>query len=315
MTAGRRAGAALTVMAVLVLAAPLAAPHDPAQQFSNFPYAPPMRVHLLDDEWHLHAPFVYAVRLVDPLDRRYEVDRSRRLSIFGGDPAFLLGTDGLGRDVLSRTLTGARLSLGLAFTATAIALGLAALIGTLAGYAGGRTDAVLMRFAEFVLVLPAIYVALALRGSMPLALPASQVFLTLAVVFGAIGWPAAARGVRGIIHIERRQEYAEAAYAIGMPSWLVMMRHLLPSTFGFLAVQATILVPAFVMAEAALSLVGFGFAPPSASWGTMIEELGTGGAAAEAPWLLAPVAGIALTILFLQASSTTKRVIGPITRS
>lgn len=315
MTAARRAGAALTLLGALVLAAPMAAPHDPARQFSKFPYAPPMRVHLFDDGWTLHAPFVYALRLVDPLERRYEVDRSHRLAIRDDEPAFPLGTDGLGRDVLSRTLAGARLSLGLAFVATAIALGLAAFVGTIAGYVGGRADAVLMRLAEFVLVLPAIYVALALRGAMPLVLSSAQVFGTLAVVFGAVGWPAAARGVRGIIHIERRHEYAEAAYAIGVPPWRVMFRHLLPATFGFLAVQATILVPAFVMAEAALSLVGFGFAPPSASWGTMIEELGTGAAAADAPWLLAPVAGIAVTILFLQASSTTKRVIGPITRS
>ena len=315
MNAGRRAALALTLLAAVLLCAPMAAPHDPARQFSKFPYAPPMRVHVFDDDWKPHAPFVYAIRLVDPLERRYDLDRSQRLRIRDDEPAFLLGSDGFGRDVLSRTLAGARLSLGLAFAATAIALALAALVGTVAGYAGGRVDAALMRLAEFVLVLPAIYVALALRGSMPLVLSGSEVFLTLAVVFGAIGWPAAARGVRGIIHIERRQEYAEAAYAIGASSWRVMLRHLLPSTFGFLAVQATILVPAFVMAEATLSLVGFGFAPPAASWGTMIEELGTGGAAADAPWLLAPIAGIALTILFLQGASFTKRVIGRITRS
>ena len=314
MSAGRRAAAALTLLVAVVFAAPLAAPHDPARQFPKFPYAPPMRVHLFDDDWSLHRPFVHAIRLVDPLDRRYEMDRSRRVPIHDDQPAFLLGSDGLGRDVLSRTLAGARLSLGLAFVATAIALSIAAFVGTIAGYSGGLADALLMRLAEFVLVLPAIYVALALRGSMPLVLSTAEVFFTLAIVFGAIGWPAAARGVRGIIHVERRQEYAEAAYAIGVPSWRVMFRHLLPSTFGFLAVQATILVPAFVMAEAALSLVGFGFAPPSASWGTMIEELGSGAAAADAPWLLAPVAAIALTILFLQASSTTKRVIGAITR-
>jgi peptide/nickel transport system permease protein len=126
------------------------------------------------------------------------------------------------------------------------------------------------------------------------------VFATLAIVFGAIGWPAAAHGVRGIFIIEREREYAEAAYAIGASPARVILRHLLPSTFGFLAVQATVLVPAFVMAEAALSLVGFGFAPPAASWGTMIEDVGTGSMAAEAPWLLAPVAGMALTIFYLQ---------------
>jgi peptide/nickel transport system permease protein len=314
MTPGRRSAAALIALAAVILAAPLAAPHDPARQFSTFPYAPPMRVHVLDDDWHPHVPFVYALRLVDPLERRYEVDRTRRLAIQDDEPVFLLGSDGFGRDVLSRALVGARLSLGLAFAATAIALTIAALVGTIAGYRGGRVDAVLMRLTEFVLVLPGIYVALALRGSLPLVLSSTAVFLTLTLVFGLIGWPAAARGVRGIIHVERGQEYAEAAYSIGSSSWRVMVRHLLPSTFGFLAVQATILVPAFVMAEATLSLVGFGFAPPSASWGTMIEEIGTGGAAADAPWLLAPVLGIVLTILFLQAASTTKRVIGAITR-
>ena len=315
MTTPTRSLAALAILAVVVAAAPMAAPHDPSQQFSRYPFAPPMRVHVLDDEGKLHAPFVYALRLTDPLDRRYAEDRTTRLPIRREEPVFLLGSDAFGRDVLSRTLAGARLSLGIAFAATALALALAALLGGMAGYRGGRVDAVLMRFAEFVLVLPALYVARALRGSMPLVLSTRQVFATLAVVFGAIGWPAAARGVRGIISVERRREYAEAAYAIGAPPSRVIARHLLPATFGFLIVQATVLVPAFVMAEAALSLVGLGFAPPAASWGTMIEDLGTGAIAADAPWLLAPVAGMAMTILFLQALSGSKRNSNPITRS
>jgi peptide/nickel transport system permease protein len=306
VSTARRSGLALALLALVVTVAPLAAPHDPARQFSRFPYAPPMRPHLFDDEWHAHAPFAYALRVIDPLERRYEEDRSRRLAIRDDQPVFLLGSDGFGRDVLSRTLAGARLSLGVAFAATGIALSLAALLGALAGYAGGRLDAAITRFAEFVLVLPAIYVALALRGSLPLVLSSGQVFATLAVVFGAIGWPATARGVRGIIHVERRQEYAEAAYAIGASPWRVIVRHLLPSTFGFLAVQAIVLVPAFVLAEATLSLVGFGFAPPVASWGTMIEEVGTGAAAADAPWLLAPVVGMMLTIVVLQVGSMSK---------
>ena len=315
MSARARSVAALTVLAMAVLAAPMAAPHDPSRQFSRFPYAPPMRPHVFDDDWKLHLPFAYALHLTNPLERRYEQDHSERLPIRDDQPVFLLGTDGFGRDVLSRMLIGARLSLGLAFVATVIALGLAAFVGAVAGYAGGRIDAWLMRTAEFVLVLPAIYVALALRGTMPLVLSTAQVFATLALVFGAIGWPAAARGVRGIVNVERRQEYAEAAYALGASPWRVIVRHLLPSTFGFLAVQATILVPAFVLAEATLSLVGFGFAPPAASWGTMIEEIGTGGTAASAPWLLAPVAGMALTILYLHAAARPKRTSWMITRS
>ena len=300
MSAAARSAFALLLLAVCVGVAPLLAPHDPARQFPQYPYAPPMRVHLFDMGWSPHAPFAYALRPVNPLERRYEEDRTRRLPIRGDQPVFLLGSDGFGRDVLSRTLAGARLSLGVAFVATALALLLAAFVGGIAGYAGGPLDALLMRVAEFVLVLPSIYVALVLRGSMPLVLSTSQVFATLAIVFGAIGWPAAARGVRGILNVERQREYAEAAYAMGASPTRVIVRHLLPSTFGFLLVQATVLVPAFVMAEAALSLVGFGFAPPAASWGTMIEDLGAGSMAAEAPWLLTPVVGMALTIFYLQ---------------
>lgn len=301
MSAAARSMVALGLLAAGVGIAPVLAPHDPSRQFSRYPFAPPMRVHLFDDNWRPHAPFVYALRLTDPLERRYEQDPSQRLPIRQDGPVFLLGSDGFGRDVLSRTLAGARLSLGLAFAATALALALAAFVGGIAGYAGGRVDRMLMRLAEFVLVLPALYVALALRGALPLVLSTRAVFATLALVFGAIGWPAAARGVRGIISVERGREYAEAAYAIGASPMRVIVRHLLPSTFGFLVVQATMLVPAFVMAEAALSLVGFGFAPPAASWGTMIEDLGAGGVAADAPWLLAPVAGMAFVIFFLQA--------------
>jgi peptide/nickel transport system permease protein len=315
MSPAARSIAALGVLALIVAVAPVLAPHDPSRQFSRYPFAPPMRVHLFDDGWRPHAPFVYGLRLIDPLERRYEQDRSQRLPIRDDAPAFLLGSDGFGRDVLSRTLAGARLSLALAFAATALALALAALVGGIAGYAGGRVDGMLMRIAEFVLVLPALYVALALRGTLPLVLSTRQVFATLALVFGAIGWPAAARGVRGIITVERSRQYAEAAYAIGASPWRVISRHLLPSAFGFLVVQATVLVPAFVMAEAALSLVGFGFAPPASSWGTMIEDLGSGAVAADAPWLLAPVAGMALTIFFLQAFAGSKRSTDPITRS
>ena len=98
-----------------------------------------MRVHVLDDRWRPHAPFVYRLRLIDPLERRYEPDRSQRLPIRADAPAFLLGSDGFGRDVLSRTLAGARLSLGLAFAATTLALALAALVGGIAGYAGAAS--------------------------------------------------------------------------------------------------------------------------------------------------------------------------------
>jgi len=311
MTTRARPLAILLIVLLAILAAPWAAPHDPSRQYSRFPYAPPMRPHLIDDEGRWHAPFAYAIHVVDPIERRYEEDRRVRVPVWtkhtssaGPDlasPAFLLGADGLGRDILSRTLVGARLSLGVAFLSTALALLLAAACGALAGYAGGWLDSLLMRVAEFILVLPAVYVALALRGALPLVLSVPQVFAALVLVFGLVGWPSAARGVRAIVRVETGQEYAEAARALGASPGRVLFRHLVPATFGFLIVQATLLVPAFVMAEATLSFAGFGFTPPTPSWGAMLQDAAAVHVVASAPWLLTPACAILAAVLLVQA--------------
>lgn len=291
---------------LVVLMAPALAPYESGRQFPGYQFAPPMRPHVLD-RGGLHAPFAYPLRAVDPIERRYADDRTRRLSSFAGsDPWFLLGSDALGRDVLSRVLAGARLSLGIALLATLCAVLLGAIVGAAAAQAGGWVDAVLMRIADFVLVLPAIYVVLAVRGALPLVLTTQQVFAALVAVLSVVGWPVLARGVRGILVVERREEYAEAARALGASGWRVMMRHLLPAARGFLGVQAALLVPAFVMAEATLSFVGLGFAPPTPSWGAMLQDAASVRVAADAPWLLAPAAAVVLTVFVVHTAAQTR---------
>ena len=293
----------LALLAVVVGLAPAFAPYDPGRQFAGYQYAPPMRPHLIDADGRWHAPFAYAVRLEDPIERRYAEDRSSRVTSFAdARPWFLLGSDPLGRDVLSRLLFGARLSLGMALAAALFSLVLGALIGAVAGYSGGWMDGVLMRIADAVLVLPAIYVVLALRGALPLVLTAGQVFTALVGVLSLVGWPVIARGVRAIFLVERQAEYAEAARACGAGPWRVIVRHLLPATRGFLGVQAAVLVPAFVMAEATLSFVGLGFAQPTPSWGAMLKDAEAIRIAAEAPWLLAPAGAIVATVFVINAA-------------
>ena len=299
-------GAIFGVLALFVLAAPWLAPYDPGRQFDGYPYAPPMRPHLVGEHGFWHAPFAYPVRMVDPIERRYVEDRTRRATFAGPEPWFLLGSDALGRDVLSRLLAGARLSLGVALLSTALALLIGAAVGAAAGYAGGWADTVLMRAADLALVLPGIYVVLALRGVLPIVLEPHQVFVALVAVLGLVGWPSAARGVRGIVMVERQAEYAEAARALGAGSWRVILRHLLPATRGFLTVQATVLVPAFIMAEATLSFVGLGFAQPTPSWGAMLRDAAAVRIAADAPWLLAPAAAIVLTVLAVHSLSASR---------
>jgi len=301
-----RAAALFVMLAAVVTLAPWLAPYDPGHQFEGYPFAPPMRPHVIDASGAWHAPFAYAVRLVDPIERRYEEDRSRRVTFTSTDPWFLLGSDGFGRDVLSRVLAGARLSLGVAGLSTALALLIGATAGAAAGYGGGRIDGALMRLADLVIVLPGIYLVLALRGALPLVLSTKEVFVALVAVLGLVGWPSAARGVRGIVLVEREAEYAEAARALGAGWWRVIGRHLLPATRGFLAVQALVLVPAFIMAEATLSFAELGFPPPTPSWGAMLQDAGAGRTAAEAPWLLAPGVAIILVVLAVHAAGQSR---------
>ena len=306
--ASRRAGLALLAAVVLVTAAaPLVATHDPGTQFSNYVLAPPMWPRLVDATGAWRGPFVYPIRLEDRLARVYSVDRSRpeplrwlssgKLVTAAGTPWFPLGTDALGRDVFARLVLGARLSLGVAGLAALGALVLGALVGGVSGVLGGPADTALMKLADFVVALPAIYVVLTLRAALPLVLPTSTVFWTMTGVLAVVGWPVVARGVRAIVAGESRREYAEAARAGGASRMRLLLRHLLPATAGFLATQATLLVPGFILAEATLSYVGLGFVEVVPSWGVMLRDAAEGRMLAEAPWLLTPAIAIAITVL------------------
>jgi peptide/nickel transport system permease protein len=304
----------LAAIAVATLAAQAIAPNDPGRQVPDMSYAPPMRPHVFDENGRPHQPFVYRLRLVDRLEHRFIEDRSVRVPLVwfkGGrlvntdaSTAWMpFGGDALGRDIFARVVLGARLSLGVALAATTGALLVGAIVGAFAGFRGGPADEALMRLADFVLVLPAIYIVIVLRAAMPLVLTTTQVFWTMTVVLIVVGWPYPARGVRSIVAAERTKEYAEAATAMGAGSWRILLRHLLPASRGFIIVQGTLLVPVFILAEATLSFVGFGFAEPTPSWGVMLAEAAQAGVLAEAPWLLAPAAAIVTVIVSIHLAS------------
>ena len=293
----RRAGILLAALTLFALIAPWLATYDAGDAFRGFLHAPPMRPHLDG-----LSPVVHPLVLADRLEQRFESDRSRTVRLpwvqhEDDAPVFLLGADDFGRDVLSRLLYGARTSIGLALVATLGAVLIGALAGAWAGYRGGWVDDAIMRVADFVLVLPVIYVVLVLRAVLPLVLPASTVFIIVVWIFVAVGWPFVAKGVRAIVAVERSREYVQAAQSLGAGPLRILTMHLIPACTGHLLVQATLLLPAFILAEATLSYIGLGFPDPVASWGTMLAGAGNYNAVARFPWTLTPAVAIFAIVL------------------
>lgn len=304
----RAAWSLLLLIAMAAAAAPWLAPNPPNQRFDDLLYAPPTPIHLLSDG--LRAPFINPWHVVSRLERRFEADTSVHVSLRwftggtlvtgdpdAGAPLLLLGADGYGRDIFSRLLYGARATLVVALVSALLATIFGACVGGLAAYAGGWLDGVLSRVSEFVLVLPAIYVALVLRAVLPLVLPSSTVFVLLISIFTLLGWPIVARGVRAIVLVEREREYTVAAHAAGASDGRVLFRHLLPASAGFLQTQASLLVPAFMLGEATLSYVGLGFPSTIPTWGTMLQDASNVALLGDAPWSLAPAAAIFVVVL------------------
>ena len=306
----RAAAVLLGLVALAAVFAGVIAPHDANARFGDSVNAPPTPIRIVADG-HLTRPYFHPWRLADRLETRYDEDTSTRvpLTFFAGGrlvsdpgdpktPFLLLGGDSAGRDVFARLVIGARVSLGIALVASVASVALGLLVGGLAGARGGWIDAVLMRLSDVVAVLPAIYLVVTLRSALPLVLPAAVTIAILVVLLSIVGAPWIARGVRPIVAAERQTGYAEAARAAGASPWRLLWRHLLPASFGFVARQASLLVPAFVLAEATLSFIGLGLPDTVPSWGTSLQDASTLGSIALYPWLLAPaVAVFVLTLL------------------
>ncbi|MDX2041605.1 MAG: ABC transporter permease [Acidobacteriota bacterium] len=304
----RKLRCGLLLLGVLVACATLAdflSPYDPAEQHREFPFAPLTAIHIGTAE-SFWRPFVfngqqYPLRFfVTGAPYRLLGFIPCRTHLFGvQEPAriFLLGSDGLGRDVFSRTLYGARLSLTIAALALLVSIPLALLIGTLSGFYGGWIDFICMRLMELFLALPALYLIIALRSALPLGLEPEKVFLAMVMVIALFGWANLARIVRGATLGLREREFVQAAIALGASDARIIVRHLLPNLTGLILTQAALAAPSYILAEVSLSYLGLGVPEPLPSWGGMLASVGGVGQLGTYWWNLAPGAAIFMTTL------------------
>jgi peptide/nickel transport system permease protein len=321
---GRGSLAAVLLIAVYAAAAAAGflAPYDPVEQNRRLPFAPPARLHFIDQSGRFHVrPFVYATvprpgtfdvydeDLTQPFPIRLFVtgatseangaDRTR-WHLFGVDPparVFLMGSDEYGRDVFSRLVHGARISLAAGLLAAGVAVAIGLVAGAIAGFYGGVSDAILMRSSELVMAIPWLYLLLAIRAALPLHVEPADAFLLLVIVVGVVGWARPARLVRAVVLSARTRDYVVAARSCGASDLHLLWRHVLPQAAGVALTQLAVLIPQCILAEVTLSFFGLGIAEPVPSWGNMLVSLQRYYVVASYWWMFLP--GIALIAVFL----------------
>ena len=315
----------LVLLAFCALFAEFVAPYDPFEVERLRTLAPPTGVHLFH-EGQFVGPFVYAMeRTRDPETTRvtYEADTSSVLpirfftpgseySFFGlfdtdvhlfqveggrRDQINLLGTDDLGRDVFSRLIHGARVSLSAGLVGVAFAFVLGLTLGSISGYFGGWIDGTIQRLMELIRSIPTIPLWMGLAAALPIVWDPIIVYVLITFILALIGWTYLARVVRGQFLALRNEDYILAARLSGAGEYRIITKHMLPSMTSYIIAALTLAVPEMILGETALSFLGLGLRPPVVSWGVLLQDAQNLRSISLAPWLLAPGGAVVLTVL------------------
>jgi peptide/nickel transport system permease protein len=227
--------------------------------------------------------------------------RSERWAADGTGPYYvrlhLMGADVAGRDIFSRICYGARISMTIGLVGTSLVLLIGLAVGGTSGYLGGRTDNLLQRFTEMVMLLPGFYLLLMLRFMFPSNMDSTKVYFAVVLILALVNWPGLARVIRGMVLSIKAMDYIQSARAIGLPTRRIIGRHVIPNTFGYVIVSATLSIPAYILSESALSILGLGIMEPTPSWGNMLQKAMDIQELNEHPWVLWPGVFIFLSVM------------------
>jgi peptide/nickel transport system permease protein len=323
-------GIVLLVFYLTAIFADFLAPADPNAYAARYTYAPPQTLHFFDTDANGNlsfAPFVNGYKVVVDavaLKREFTVDPEKKYPVaffvetepyklFGliplnhrfigpvesGVPFYLLGADRLGRDMLSRLIHGARISLSIGLTGVALSLIIGVVIGGISGYVGGRTDMVIQRIIEFIWSMPQIPLWLGLAAAMPRDWTSLHAYFVITIILALIGWTELARVVRGRVLALKTEDFVAAARLDGAGEMRIILRHIVPSFASHIIAVATLAIPGMILAETTLSFLGLGLQAPIVSWGVLLRDGQNLRAIATAPWLLTPGFAVIITVLAL----------------
>ena len=313
----------LLLLYASVLVSEVLAPYGLETRNTNVLLAPPQPVHLFHDG-RLVGPFVYGLKYslnMDNLQREYADDPAqvhKLRFVCHGDPywfwglieadvhlicpaeggtLFLLGTDRLGRDMLSRIIYGTRISLTVGLLGIAISLLLGMTLGGIAGYYGGMADMVIQRLIEVLRSFPELPLWMALSAALPVDWSPVVIYFGITIILGLLDWTGLARAVRSKLLALREEDFCAAAMLMGASPQRIIRRHLLPSFMSHIIASATLSVPSMILGETALSFLGLGLRPPITSWGVLLSESQNINVVVLYPWLMLPVVPVMVVVL------------------
>jgi len=319
-------GAFLSVMYLLAIFAGFFAPYGSRETMAEYASAQPHGLNFVDTQGNFHlVPFVYGLTpSADPKTFRkiYTDDTSKLyplqfwvhgedytlffgliktdIHLFGVDRdarLFLLGTDTQGRDIFSRVLYGAQVSLSVGLVGVVLSLIFGTILGIATGFFGGLFDIIVQRIIEILMAFPQLPLWFALAAVIPVTWTPDQVYFAISIVLSILSWGALARQVRGMVYALRETDFVVAARYANCSDWRIITRHLLPNTLSHIIVIATLAIPGMILGETALSFLGLGIRPPMTSWGLQLSEAQHTRVLLSQPWLLTPAIFVVLTII------------------